>query len=100
MDEILEKLPDCFSLTEIMGKVPPEERNPYVIVAFQECERMNLLNTEITRSLKELDLGLKVCWRKMQLTASKSVVHIMQRTGFNSKCHVGLVTVVIKTPFD
>lgn len=44
-------------MTEIMGKV--EERTPYVIVAFQECERMNYLTTEIKRSLRELDLGLK-----------------------------------------
>jgi len=43
-----------------MNKVPPEERTPYVIVAFQECERMNTLTNEIRRSLKELDLGLKV----------------------------------------
>lgn len=44
-------------MAEIMGKV--EERTPYVIVAFQECERMNFLTTEIKRSLRELDLGLK-----------------------------------------
>lgn len=47
-------------MLEIMGKVPPEERTPYVVVAFQECERMNGLTSEIRRSLKELDLGLKV----------------------------------------
>ncbi|KAG8222094.1 hypothetical protein J437_LFUL000857 [Ladona fulva] len=57
LDEILEKLPEEFNMTEIMGKV--EERTPYVIVAFQECERMNYLTGEIKRSLKELDLGLK-----------------------------------------
>lgn len=56
----MEKLPDEFNMLEIMNKVPPEERTPYVIVAFQECERMNYLTTEIRRSLKELDLGLKV----------------------------------------
>lgn len=44
-------------MMEIMGKV--EERTPYVIVAFQECERMNFLTGEIKRSLRELDLGLK-----------------------------------------
>ena len=33
---------------------------PYVVVAFQECERMNMLTSEIRRTLKELDLGLKV----------------------------------------
>jgi dynein heavy chain, axonemal len=58
LDEILEKLPEEFNMGEIMGKV--EERTPYVIVAFQECERMNYLTSEIKRSLKELDLGLKV----------------------------------------
>ena len=47
-------------MMEIMNKVPPEERTPYVIVAFQECERMNTLTNEMKRSLKELDLGLKV----------------------------------------
>ena len=37
-----------------------EEKTPYVLVALQECERMNVLTREIRRSLKELDLGLKV----------------------------------------
>ncbi|KAJ8318719.1 LOW QUALITY PROTEIN: hypothetical protein KUTeg_003810 [Tegillarca granosa] len=59
LDEITEKLPDEFNMMEIMGKVPPEERTPYVVVAFQECERMNMLTSEMKRSLKELDLGLK-----------------------------------------
>lgn len=54
----MEKLPDEFNMLEIMGKV--EERTPYVIVAFQECERMNFLTGEMKRTLKELDLGLKV----------------------------------------
>ncbi|XP_054276549.1 dynein beta chain, ciliary [Macrosteles quadrilineatus] len=57
VDEILEKLPEEFNMTEIMGKV--EERTPYVIVAFQECQRMNHLTGEMKRSLRELDLGLK-----------------------------------------
>lgn len=58
LDEIIEKLPEEFNMAEIMGKV--EERTPYVIVAFQECERMNYLTGEMKRSLRELDLGLKV----------------------------------------
>ncbi|KAJ8957969.1 hypothetical protein NQ318_001970 [Aromia moschata] len=57
VDEMVEKLPEEFNMTEIMGKV--EERTPYVIVAFQECERMNYLSGEIKRSLKELELGIK-----------------------------------------
>ncbi|CAL4173863.1 unnamed protein product, partial [Meganyctiphanes norvegica] len=39
------------------GKV--EERTPYVVVAFQECERMNRLCGCIRETLKELDLGFK-----------------------------------------
>lgn len=41
----------------MMAKV--EDRTPYIIVAFQECERMNMLTGEMKRSLKELELGLK-----------------------------------------
>eukprot|EP00063_Salmo_salar_P092447 XP_014067282.1 PREDICTED: uncharacterized protein LOC106611520 [Salmo salar] len=62
LDEILEKLPDGFNMIEVMGKV--EERTPYIIVAFQECEK-NFLTKEITRSLKELSLGLKCVCRGM-----------------------------------
>jgi hypothetical protein len=58
VDETLEKLPEEFNILEMMGKV--EERTPYVIVAFQECQRMNFLTSEMKRSLKELELGLKV----------------------------------------
>ena len=58
LDEILEKLPDEFNVQEMMARV--EDRTPYTVVAFQECERMNILTSEIKRSLKELDLGLKV----------------------------------------
>ncbi|KAH0629591.1 hypothetical protein JD844_011790, partial [Phrynosoma platyrhinos] len=58
VDDILEKLTDEFNIPELMAKA--EERTPYIVVAFQECERMNLLTNEIRRSLKELDLGLKV----------------------------------------
>ena len=60
LDDILEKLGDEFNMLELMAKVPPDERTPYTIVAFQECERMNGLTNEMKRSLKELNLGLKV----------------------------------------
>ncbi|XP_077967769.1 dynein beta chain, ciliary-like [Styela clava] len=59
LDEILEKLPETFNMVELMGKVEPADRTPYVVVAFQECERMNFLITEIRSTLKTLDLGLK-----------------------------------------
>ena len=50
-----------------MAKVPVEERTPYIVVAIQECERMNLLSSELRRSLKELDLGLKVKFMEIYL---------------------------------
>ena len=59
LDEILERLPEQFSMVELVSRI--EEKTPYVLVALQECERMNGLTQEIRRSLKELDLGLKVC---------------------------------------
>nr|CAB3238646.1 dynein beta chain, ciliary-like [Phallusia mammillata] len=59
LDEILEKLPEAFNMVELMGKVEPADRTPYVVVAFQECERMNTLTNELRSSLKTLDLGLK-----------------------------------------
>ena len=58
LDDIMDKLPDPFNMAEIHGRA--EDKTPYVIVAMQECERMNMLTVEMRRSLKELDLGLKV----------------------------------------
>ncbi|NXP52612.1 DYH17 protein, partial [Heliornis fulica] len=58
LDEIMERLPEPFNMVEIMEKAV--DKTPYVIVAFQECERMNTLTHEIRRSLTELDLGLKL----------------------------------------
>ncbi|NXT54658.1 DYH17 protein, partial [Pluvianellus socialis] len=57
LDEIMERLPEPFNMAEIMAKAV--DKTPYVVVAFQECERMNILTHEIRRSLRELDLGLK-----------------------------------------
>ncbi|XP_037350847.1 dynein axonemal heavy chain 17 isoform X1 [Talpa occidentalis] len=57
LDEILDKIPEAFNMAEIMAKAA--EKTPFVVVAFQECERMNILTSEMRRSLKELSLGLK-----------------------------------------
>nr|XP_003818154.3 dynein axonemal heavy chain 9 isoform X2 [Pan paniscus] len=57
LEEILERVTDEFNIPELMAKV--EERTPYIVVAFQECGRMNILTREIQRSLRELELGLK-----------------------------------------
>ncbi|XP_038180482.1 dynein heavy chain 9, axonemal [Arvicola amphibius] len=57
LEEILDRVTDEFNIPELMAKV--EERTPYIVVAFQECERMNILTREIRRSLRELHLGLQ-----------------------------------------
>ncbi|XP_063046887.1 dynein axonemal heavy chain 11 [Engraulis encrasicolus] len=57
LDDILEKLPEEYNMSDIWSKTA--ERSPYILVCFQECERMNTLIHEMRRSLKELDLGLK-----------------------------------------
>lgn len=59
LDDILEKLPEEYNMSDLTSK--SAERTPYILVCLQECERMNILVNEIRRSLKELDLGLKVC---------------------------------------
>lgn len=67
----MERMTDEFNIPELMAKV--DECSPYIVVAFQECERMNILTREIRCSLRELDLGLKVRevlgpWLKWQST--------------------------------
>lgn len=62
LDEVLEKLPEEYNMSDITSKTA--ERTPYILVCFQECERMNILISEIRRSLKELDLGLKVRYER------------------------------------
>jgi len=50
-------LPNDFNMREIEEKA--KERNPYINVCLQECERMNGLLQEIRTSLNDLDNGLK-----------------------------------------
>ena len=50
-----------------------EEKTPYVLVALQECERMNGLTREMKRSLKEVDLGLKVRHHYLQCRLQQAV---------------------------
>lgn len=57
IEDIVDRLPEDYNMAEIMART--EDRTPYIIVAFQECERMNILVREIRRSLNELALGLK-----------------------------------------
>lgn len=81
LDDILEKLTDEFNIPELMAKV--EERTPYIVVAFQECERMNFLTCEIKRSLRELDLGLKV-QNPLPLHFSYNFEYNLEMTGKHS----------------
>ncbi|KAM7359981.1 dynein beta chain, ciliary isoform 2-T2 [Cochliomyia hominivorax] len=56
-DDFLDKLQVEFNLKALLNRV--ERKTPFVVVALQECERMNNLIREIKRSLRELLLGLK-----------------------------------------
>jgi len=59
LDDLLERLPELFSMFEIEERLGATERSPYSSVFMQECERMNILLFEMRRSLVELDMGLK-----------------------------------------
>ena len=56
MTTYLNQLPKNFDMLAIRGRIT--DWNPYIIVALQECERMNMLLSEIKRSLIELEMGL------------------------------------------
>ncbi|MCJ8728742.1 hypothetical protein PDJAM_G00007970 [Pangasius djambal] len=57
LDDILERLPEKYSMSELLAKT--SERSPLVLLCLQECEHMNLLISEIHSSLTQLDLALK-----------------------------------------
>mmetsp|Transcript_25005 Transcript_25005/g.85566 ORF Transcript_25005/g.85566 Transcript_25005/m.85566 type:complete len:4525 (+) Transcript_25005:136-13710(+) len=57
LDDVLRDMPEQFDMEEIRSRI--DELSPYVMVAIQESERMNVLLAEMKRSLAELDLGLK-----------------------------------------
>jgi dynein heavy chain len=59
LEEFVEKIPETFNMFEMAARVPPEERTPYINVAFQEASRMNRLLAAILNGLKEVRLGLK-----------------------------------------
>lgn len=57
INTFMAQLPPNYNLLEINLKI--KDKHPYIIVALQECERMNTLMTEIKKSLSDLDQGLK-----------------------------------------
>jgi len=54
----LGQLPADFDMMEIRSRLKDEDYTPYVIVALQEADRMNLLLSDIRMSLMELELGI------------------------------------------
>jgi dynein heavy chain len=57
VEDYLERLPEDFNMFEIRSRIT--EKSPYVLVVLQEIEGMNVLLSEIRRSLIELQLGLQ-----------------------------------------
>ena len=57
-----ENLPENFQMLDVMELAEPlleGDSSPYVMVAIQECQRMNVLLSEIRKSLMELEKGMK-----------------------------------------
>lgn len=57
IEDFLDKVPEEFNISDLNARI--EDKTPFVIVAIQEADRMNILMREIRRSLRELNLGLK-----------------------------------------
>ena len=56
LEDLQDRIPDKFIMQEVLDAV--EDRSPYVNVFLQEIERFIILQTEMSRSLFELNLGL------------------------------------------
>jgi dynein heavy chain len=62
MDNLIEQLPESFIMVIVLETATPKlsgSHSPYVVVAMQECGRMNALLNEMRLSLTDLDKGLK-----------------------------------------
>jgi len=62
MDGLIEQLPESFVMVIVLETATPKlsgPHSPYVVVAMQECGRMNALLNEMRLSLTDLDKGLK-----------------------------------------
>lgn len=57
IEDFLDKVPEEFNIADLNARI--EEKSPFIIVAIQEADRMNILMREVRRSLRELNLGLK-----------------------------------------
>eukprot|EP00001_Collodictyon_triciliatum_P068924 12228_1 len=56
LEGIIRQIPENFNLLDLVSRI--SERSPYIVVFLQECERMNILISEIRRSLNELKMAL------------------------------------------
>merc|ERR1712166_325981 len=56
IEKFLGELPPAYNMIEMDARA--KDRNPYVVVCLQECERMNTLTGTIKLSLEELNAGL------------------------------------------
>jgi len=54
----LSQLPGDFDMIDLRSRLKDEDYTPFVIVALQEADRMNLLLGEIRSTLLELELGI------------------------------------------
>uniref|UniRef100_A0A7S2QUS9 Uncharacterized protein n=1 Tax=Triparma pacifica TaxID=91992 RepID=A0A7S2QUS9_9STRA len=62
MNDLMERLPEQFGMVEInlrAKELLQGQAGPYIVVALQECGRMNVLLNEIQTTLTDLDKGLK-----------------------------------------
>ncbi|KAL7490113.1 hypothetical protein ACHAW6_015825 [Cyclotella cf. meneghiniana] len=62
MANIVDRLPEEFEMITLTIKAKPlleGPTGPYIVVALQECSRMNALISEIRSSVSDLDKGLK-----------------------------------------
>jgi len=54
----MDQLPPNLDMLEIRSRLGPDDYTPYVIVALQESDRMNLLLSKLRGSMTELELGI------------------------------------------
>lgn len=81
MENLNERLPEEFGMVELNLKAKPllaGESGPFIVVACQECGRMNVLIGEIRKTLSDLDKALKG-----QLNMSQQIEDLITAIGIN-----------------
>lgn len=84
LSSILERVkPIQFDTEDIATRIGNEERGPYQNVFLQECDRMNILTSEIKNSLQDLELGIKGELQMSEKMEQLSVALLMNRVPSN-----------------